>query len=286
MTDTVIALAPERASLVERTASRYGVEPAKMLNTLKATAFRASGDSITNEQMMALLIVAERHGLDPFTKEIYAYPDKRGGIVPVVGVDGWVRIVQEHPQFDGWEFEYDEKLAACTCTIWRKDRSRPTRLTEYLSECKRNTDAWNGMPRRMLRHKALMQCARIAFGFAGIHDDDEAEDIARGATQQASVADRVREVLKRRPEPVAATPVDDVIDMDTALKREPLSAFDNIDADTLDDYMHDMQNAADADAGAEVLDRARTDQLPEPDYQALVSAYRARFTPESGNNGN
>jgi len=27
----------------------------------------------------------------------------------------------------------------------------------------------------MLRHKALIQCARLAFGFAGIYDQDEAE---------------------------------------------------------------------------------------------------------------
>ena len=30
---------------------------------------------------------------------------------------------------------------------------------------------------RMLRHKALIQCARLAFGFTGIYDQDEAERI-------------------------------------------------------------------------------------------------------------
>ena len=29
----------------------------------------------------------------------------------------------------------------------------------------------------MLRHKALIQCARIAFGFAGIYDEDEGQRI-------------------------------------------------------------------------------------------------------------
>jgi len=29
----------------------------------------------------------------------------------------------------------------------------------------------------MLRHKAMIQCARIAFGFGGIYDQDEAERI-------------------------------------------------------------------------------------------------------------
>ena len=39
-------------AVVERTAQRYGVDPQKMVATLKATAFR--GD-VSNEQLMALL---------------------------------------------------------------------------------------------------------------------------------------------------------------------------------------------------------------------------------------
>ena len=34
----------------------------------------------------------------------------------------------------------------------------------------------------MLRHKALIQCARIAFGFSGIYDEDEAHRINGGNT--------------------------------------------------------------------------------------------------------
>jgi hypothetical protein len=30
----------------------------------------------------------------------------------------------------------------------------------------------------MMSHKATMQCGRYAFGFAGIHDEEEADDIA------------------------------------------------------------------------------------------------------------
>ncbi|WP_032251724.1 recombinase RecT, partial [Escherichia coli] len=44
-------------------------------------------------QFIALLIVANQYGLNPWTKEIYAFPDKQNGIVPVVGVDGWSRII-------------------------------------------------------------------------------------------------------------------------------------------------------------------------------------------------
>ncbi|HEY4720499.1 MAG TPA: phage recombination protein Bet [Anaerolineae bacterium] len=165
-------MASSERSLLAKVAARYCVDPAKMLATLKATAFRGE---VTNEQMMALLIVADQYKLNPFTKEIYAFPDKNNGIVPVVGVDGWARIINENPQFDGLDFLQDEE--SCTCTIYRKDRGHPVAVTEHMSECKRNTSSWGTHPRRMLRHKAMIQCARLAFGFAGIYDQDEAERI-------------------------------------------------------------------------------------------------------------
>jgi phage recombination protein Bet len=163
-------------SVLARLAARFGVDPAKMGECLKATAFKGGA---TNEQIMALCIVADQYGLNPWTKEIYAFPDKTNGIVPVVGVDGWSRIINEHEQFDGMEFEQDAE--SCTCTIFRKDRAHPVSVTEYLSECQRNTGPWSSHPRRMLRHKALVQCARLAFGYAGIYDQDEAERIVEGA---------------------------------------------------------------------------------------------------------
>lgn len=148
-------------------------ESPELLETLKATAFKGQ---VSDAQMTALLIVANQYALNPWTKEIYAFPDKNNGIVPVVGVDGWARIINGNPQFDGMEFEQDD--VSCTCKIYRKDRSRPTCITEYMSECRRaNVGPWSSHPKRMLRHKSMIQCARIAFGFGGIYDQDEAERI-------------------------------------------------------------------------------------------------------------
>ncbi len=144
----------------------------ELVGVLKATAFKGQ---VSDAQMVALLIVSAQYGLNPWTKEIYAFPDKNNGIVPVIGVDGWARIINEHPQFDGMEFEQDDE--SCTCTIYRKDRSRPIRVTEYMAECRRNTGPWNSHPKRMLRHKSMIQCSRLAFGFTGIYDEDEAERI-------------------------------------------------------------------------------------------------------------
>ena len=162
-------------SLTEKLSGRFDIQSsgADVIGILKATAFKGPAN---DAQLTALIIVANQYGLNPWTKEIYAFPDKGGGIVPVVGVDGWARIINEHPNFDGMNFTNDED--SCTCTIFRKDRAHPISVTEYLGECSRDTQPWKSHPKRMLRHKAMIQCARLAFGYVGIFDQDEAERIA------------------------------------------------------------------------------------------------------------
>lgn len=183
---TQLATTAPRLSALNLMASKFSVEPEKLLNTLKATVFKGA----TNEELLALVVVANTYGLNPLTKEIYAFPAKGGGIAPIVSIDGWIRMTNDHPQFDGMElavdFSDDGKPVSATCVIHRKDRTHPTSVTEYFSECSRNTDPWRQCPSRMIRHKALIQCARVAFGFSGIYDEDEGKDVAgmRNVTPQ------------------------------------------------------------------------------------------------------
>lgn len=174
--NTQITVTQPRASALAVMAAGFNVEPQKLLATLKSTVFKGASD----DELLALVVVANSYKLNPLTKEIYAFPAKGGGIVPVVSVDGWTNMMNSHPQFDGFDhsFEHDEKgaLVSCTAIIHRKDRTRPIKVTEYLAECRRNTEPWK-MEHRMLRHKALSQCVRVAFGFSGVHDEDEARDI-------------------------------------------------------------------------------------------------------------
>lgn len=154
----------------------------ELLPILKQTAFKGN---VSDSQMAALLVVANQYGLNPWTKEIYAFPDRQNGIVPVVGVDGWSRIINEHPQFDGMDFIQDDE--SCTCVMYRKDRSHPVKVTEFMEECRRDgVGPWKSHPRRMLRHKAMIQCARLAFGFGGIFDQDEAERIVSSVVEETS----------------------------------------------------------------------------------------------------
>lgn len=161
-------------TLMTENLNMKGVDEGNLYQTLRATVFKDAKD---DSQLATLMIVANQYGLNPFTKEIYAFPS-RGAVIPIVSVDGWTRIINDNPNCDGIQFSQDDESA--TCTIYRKDRSYPTVVTEYLAECKMNTDPWKKYPKRMLRHKALIQCARVAFGYSGIYDEDEAQRINGG----------------------------------------------------------------------------------------------------------
>ena len=164
----------------------------ELYSVLKATAFKGN---VTDAQLSALLIVANQYGLNPWCKEIYAFPDQ-GGIIPIVGVDGWARIINSNPQFDGMDFAQDAD--SCTCTIYRKDRSHPTKITEWMAECKRDSAGpWKSHPYRMLRHKAMIQCARMAFGFGGIFDQDEAEHILEASPPPKHIDPATGEIASR-----------------------------------------------------------------------------------------
>jgi phage recombination protein Bet len=177
MSSNVAVIQPKAKSVTLDMADRFGMEPLAFEQTLRATVFPGNG---SKEAFAAFLIVAKQYNLNPVLKEIYAFPAKGGGIVPIVSIDGWMNLINSHPSFDGMDFEehHDDAgaLVSIRCTIFRKDRAHPISVTEYLSECVRSTDPWK-MKHRMLRHKAAIQAARYAFGFAGIYDEDEAERI-------------------------------------------------------------------------------------------------------------
>jgi len=170
----VAASAPPR-SIIADMAARYGMDGARFKQTLQATVIKGN---CSDEQFAAFMLVARQYDLNPFTREIYAFPSQ-GGIQPIVSIDGWMKMINAHPCFNGMGFDdhldAQGKLLSITCTIHRKDRTHPICVTEYMSECARNTDVWRKWPARMLRHKAAIQAARYAFGFSGIMEEDEYE---------------------------------------------------------------------------------------------------------------
>jgi hypothetical protein len=176
--------------------------------------------------MMALLVVANEYGLNPFLKEIYAFPTKGGGIAPMVSIDGWIRIVNNRPEFKSVTFAYPPDETApddyyVEVTMERHDRSAPLVVREYYRECVRDTEPWKSHPRRMTRHKAYIQCARLTFGYGGIYDPDEAERIANAmaidvvptqGTKPATRAPQAKQIAQEQPQASEPPPADAVAD--------------------------------------------------------------------------
>ena len=147
----------------------------------------------TQLDLERLLLAAEVNGLSPTGREIFLVPS--GGVLEpatvVVGVDGWSRIINTHKQFAGMRFKESDELVDgvpswTECTMYRWDRRVPTSVREYLVEVRGVSAGWITHPRRMLRHKAMVQCARLTFGLIGIYDADEAMSKA-AALQQGAV---------------------------------------------------------------------------------------------------
>jgi len=211
----------EKKSLLTTMANRYEMEPAKFADTIKATCMPGKL-RVSNEQFAGFLMVAQEYNLNPLTKEIYAFP-ANGGIQPIVSVDGWMKMINAHKQFDGMTFKdnlENGKLVSITVQIHRKDREYPVEVTEYMSECVRSTSTWKQWPARMLRHKAVIQAARYAFGFSGIVDPDEAERFQEAKditpeTEDKGVDGIKQKLFKKAPPEDVDADVDADVDLET-----------------------------------------------------------------------
>ena len=124
--------------------------------------------AVPAKTILTLLRVAKQYELDPLQEEVLLtqYDDRWQASI---SVDGWIKLINRHPAFAGMSFtespETDQGLPLwMECTIHRSDRPISTTVREYLTEVKTDSDIWKKMPRRMLRHRTLQQCARLAMG--------------------------------------------------------------------------------------------------------------------------
>lgn len=269
--------AKPRPTAIQAMATRLGMSTGNLQNTLRQTVFKDASDS----EFAALVVVSNEYRLNPLLKEILAFKGKGGGIIPYVSVDGWIRIINEHPQFDGVEFEdivgEDGELEAIECVIYRKDRTRPIRVTEYMDECVRDTEPWRKSPKRFLRHRALMQCGRVAFGFSGIGPEDDyeivpyAQSIEPARVRLPSRAETAGEVIDEETGEVLG-------DADEAAEEADRRALRQMDRDTgHGDRGEDAgENGAQAQPeprqAARSTRRAAQDRTPAPDAEKGAQA--------------
>ena len=145
----------------------------ELAGILKNTIMPKSSD----EEMAAFALVCSTYKLNPLTREVYAFPTKAGGIMPMIGIDGWLKIAHSHPDYAGmgWAEGAEDNDRWCECTVWLKSTpEHPVTIREYLSECRQaSSPVWAQRPKRMLRHRATIQAIRYALGISGVSDADD-----------------------------------------------------------------------------------------------------------------
>ncbi|MBT1154318.1 recombinase RecT [Aminobacter anthyllidis] len=254
----------QKVMLLDFMADKYGLKPQEFADTVRKTCGLPTA---SNEEFAAFLMVAREYDLNPMLREIYAFPKQGGGIVPIVSIDGWVNLVNSHPACDGFEFDVEhegKELVSITCHMYRKDRARPVVVTEYYDECKRDTQPWK-MKHRMLRHKAMIQAARYAFGFSGIYDEDEGAKIA----DMRDVTPPPRPTVMRPPSPSDLMAEAEIIEH-TEIVEETGEAVDAIiEGDGIDygEVFENLQRAMNEATDAESVEQVWADFDVEAMFQ-------------------
>ena len=116
-----------------------------------------------------LLRTIQNLHLDPLNEEIGLAQYEDGNWQVFITIEGCSRLLNQHAQFNGVLFNQADNLVEgipewIECSIYRRDRIIPITVREYLIEVRSETEIWQKMPRRMLRHRALQQCVRLAVG--------------------------------------------------------------------------------------------------------------------------
>jgi phage recombination protein Bet len=168
-------------SLMAQLSAKLGVDATKLYKAFATVCFSQGGKEPSNEEMMALLIVANAYDLNPFLREIFAFRGKGGNVQPVISIDGWLTILNRQKDYDGSEVVFSDKIINigstaipewCEVRIYRKSLSHPVVIREYAEEVYIANGVWSKYPKRMLRHKATIQAIRFAFGISGALDED------------------------------------------------------------------------------------------------------------------
>ena len=149
-------------SLVHATAKVLQINHQELSDWLESSA-------APKEVRWRLLKVAKQFVLNPLLGQLDWEHHPEHGYEVFIPIDGWITLIHREPKFAGMTFcqsiEMEYGIPIWTeCSIYRADLIQPITVREYFAELKTDHPIWQQMPRRMMRHKTLQQCARLAFG--------------------------------------------------------------------------------------------------------------------------
>ncbi|WP_173475083.1 phage recombination protein Bet [Fibrobacter succinogenes] len=187
-------------------------EENKVTQDLLLDYLKTMNKGLNEQQTKQFLAVAGTFGLNPWKREVYAvtYKNKDGStdMSIVTGYETYIKRAELNPNYDGFEIEFKgdfkrgkvtksgkngswqvdalvpDGTVSCVCTVYRKDRTHPTREEVFFDEYDQGNSMWQSKPRTMLKKVAIVSAFRKAFpfDFGGMpYTNDELPDHMTGA---------------------------------------------------------------------------------------------------------
>ena len=205
---TIQATVKTRQSIARDAATILGVPPNKLCDLLRNVWTVSSGkDPLSDQEMFAGISLIARYQLDPITREIYVTRDNKNRLMTIVGIDGWIKILDRTDHYDGFEVEihHDKhgNLDWVETAIYSTKRSKPSVYRAYQKEYVNLAGFMaSRIPSHMLRIFSLRHAARnfVPLG-ATVVTEEEAAMMMRTSEPAPSSLDelttRLMEPLKR-----------------------------------------------------------------------------------------
>lgn len=199
MSTEIVEYVPRQQSIRATAAQFLGVPPDKACDLLRNVWQTSKGQPpLTDAEMFVGMSMIARFGLDPIAREIYVARDSRGKLMTIVGIDGWIKILDRTDGYDGFEqhLEFDKagKLLYVETMIYSRQRSHPTKYRAYAEEyAKLGGFMLEKIPWHMLRVFSLRHAARL---FAPVGGSVVTEEEARWMDAYAEVPEEKRQTLR------------------------------------------------------------------------------------------
>lgn len=182
-------MSTELSTIPAALAQRFD-EP-EMIRTLQETVCKGA----TNSQFRMFVEICKATGLNPFLKEIWFVP----GVGVIAGRDGYLRVANEHPQFDGMETLVERDEAGipikATCKVWRKDRAHPITCEAYYNEYRKSSAVWTTYKSAMISKVAEVLALKRSFSINGVVTEEE---IGEQRANERGSKEAAQEVAKRK----------------------------------------------------------------------------------------
>ena len=189
--DEVVAATRSKRQTITSTAAAFlGVEPARVCDLLRGVWTTTKGTPpLSNQELTNGLALIARYELDPFAREIYVTRDKRGRLITIIGIDGWIRILDRTDHYDGFEqlFGYDQSgnVDWVETRIYSKHRRHPAVYRAFAREYKKlGGYVADLIPDHMLRLFSLRHAARLFVPLGGnVLTEEEARWMQQAAAE-------------------------------------------------------------------------------------------------------